>query len=327
MLNESLVLSFIYVAGGLVGLAWSADRFVAGSSALARSLGVSVLLVGIVIVGFGTSAPELMVSANAAWQGNPGLAVGNALGSNIANVALVLGLAAVAAPLAIHSRLLWHEIPLTLVAMLVVGAALYDLVLGRVESIAMLCLLALFLWALAARARRERHDRLSVELEHAIPRTASVGWSLTWTVVGLAVLLVSSHFLVEGAVNIAQAFNVSELVIGLTVVAIGTSLPEAAAALASALKNEPDIAIGNVLGSNTFNMLGVIGLAGTIKPSVVEPEALVRDWPVMIAVFLVFVLMAWAFRRINRWHGLLFLAGYIVYLAYLGMSVSGRATL
>lgn len=321
MLTDPLTLPVIYVVGGLIGLAWSADRFVAGSSALARSLGVSVLLVGIVIVGFGTSAPELLVSANAAYQGNPGLAVGNALGSNVANVALVLGVAALAAPLAIHSRLLWHEILLTLVSMLVVGMVLYDLTLGRAESAVMLGLLVLFLAALVNRGRRERFDTFSAELEQVIPTAVSVGWSLLWTATGLVVLLASSHILVIGAVDIAQAFNVSELVIGLTIVAVGTSLPEAAAALASARKNEPDLAIGNVLGSNTFNMLGVVGLAGTIQPAVVEPGALYRDWPVMMGVFVMFVLLAWLFKRINRWHGLAFLAAYAAYLAFLGMGL------
>lgn len=320
MLNSSLALPFIYVIGGLAGLAWSADRFVEGAGALARSLGISVLLVGIVIVGFGTSAPELLVSANAAWQGNPGLAVGNALGSNVANVALVLGVAALAAPLAIRSRLLWHEIPLTLMAMLVAGVVLYDLWLGRIESILMLCFLGLFLAALVRRGRKERWDTFSMELEHAIPEGKSMGRSVFWTVVGLAVLLVSSHVLVDGAVDIAQAFHVSELVIGLTIVAVGTSLPEAATALASARNNEPDIAIGNVLGSNTFNMFGVIGIAGTIQPSTVEADAVYRDWPVMIGVFVVFVLLAWGFKRINRWHGVMFLLGYAVYLAYLGLN-------
>ncbi len=320
-MNDSLVMPVIFVIGGLAGLTWSADRFVVGTSSLARSLGVSVLLVGIVIVGFGTSAPELLVSGNAAWQGNPGLAVGNALGSNIANVALVLGVAALAAPLTIRLRILWQEVPLTLVSMLVVGVVLYDLVLGRVESIVMLCMLALFLAALVVRGRQERWDALSLGLEHAIPEPGPMARSIIWTVVGLVVLLISSHVLVRGAVDIAQAFNVSELVIGLTIVAVGTSLPEAAAALASARNNEPDIAIGNVLGSNTFNMFGVVGVAGVIQPSTVDTDAVYRDWPVMVGVFLLFIALAWGFRRINRFHGVLFLSGYAAYLAYLGWSV------
>lgn len=323
MPGNPIILPFIYVIGGLVALAWSADRFVAGAGALARSMGVSVLLVGIVVVGFGTSAPELLVSANAAWQGNPGLAVGNALGSNIANVALVLGMAALAAPLAIRSRILWQEVPLTLVSMLVVGAALYDLVLDRTESVLMLCFLGLFLVVLIVRGHRERDDALGKELEHVIPAAEPVGRSVFWTAIGLVVLLISSHILVVGAVDIAHVFNISELVIGLTVVAIGTSLPEAAAALASARRNEPDIAIGNVLGSNTFNMFGVVGIAGTIHPSAVESAAVYRDWPVMVALFVLFILLAWAFRRITRFHGLLFLAAYAAYLVYVGFSVPG----
>lgn len=320
-MTDSLLLPALYVVGGLVGLAWSADRFVTGAGALARSLGVPVLVVGIIIVGFGTSAPELLVSANAALKGNPGIAVGNALGSNIANVALVLGIAALAAPLVIHSRMLWQEIPLTLAAMLVVGATLYDLYLGRDESIVLLGLMGLFLAALMHRARTDRGDPYSTELEHAIPEADTPGRAAFWTVAGLMILLVSSHVLVDGAVDIAHAYNVSELIIGLTIIAIGTSLPEVATALASARNNEPDIAIGNVLGSNTFNMLGVIGLAGVIQPSHVESDAVWRDWPVMVGVFLAFVLLAWGFRRINRWHGCIFLLGYVAYLVYLGSTV------
>lgn len=320
MLNGSLAIPSIYVIAGFIGLAWSADRFVAGSTALARSLGVSVLMVGIVIVGFGTSAPELLVSANAAWQGDSGLAVGNALGSNIANVALVLGLAALAAPLSIHSRILWQEIPLCLVSMLVAGVVLYDLEITRVEGVLLICFLALFLTALVYRGHRERWDRYSMELEQAIPAGEPIGRALVWTIVGLVVLLFSSKVLVEGAVNIAEAFHVSDLVIGLTVVAVGTSLPEAAAALASARKNEPDIAIGNILGSNTFNMLGVVGVAGTIDPSTVDAAAVYRDWPVMIGIYMVFAVLAWSRRSINRVHGAIFLCLYAAYLAFLALS-------
>jgi len=321
-MNIELLVSFLYVFGGLAGLAWSADRFVAGTGALARSLGVSVLLVGILIVGFGTSAPELLVSANAALQQNPGLAVGNALGSNIANVALVLGVAALAAPLVIHSRIIRSEIPLTLMSMLVVGWTLWDLTLDREESIILLVLLALFLAIMVIRGRREQweQDRLSVELEHAVPAPKPVGRSLLWTFLSLAILLVSSRVLVDGAVDIALAFNVSDLVIGLTIVAVGTSLPEVAAALASARRNEPDIAIGNVLGSNTFNMLGVIGVAGVLQPTAVDADAVYRDWPVMMIVFAVFIVLAMGLKRITRLHGLVFLAGYACYLVYLGFA-------
>jgi len=184
----------------------------------------------------------------------------------------------------------------------------------------LLCFLGLFLAALVYRGRKERWDAYSMELEHEIHAAESVGLAIFWTSIGLVVLLVSSHILVEGAVDIAQAFNVSELVIGLTIVAIGTSLPEVATALASARKNEPDIAIGNVLGSNTFNMFGVIGVAGVIQPSDVEADAVFRDWPVMVGVFLVFVVLALGFKQVNRLHGALFLLAYVGYLAYLGMN-------
>jgi len=321
MLSDSLLQPVLYVIGGLAGLAWSADRFVAGAGSLARSLGVSVLVVGIVIVGFGTSAPELLVSANAALKGNPGIAVGNALGSNVANVALVLGVAALAAPLAIRSRMLWQEVPLTLISMLAVGAVLYDLWLDRVEGVFLLCGMALFLAVLMYRANRERGDPYSAELAESVPAASSPGRAAGWTLLGLVVLLASSHVLVDGAVDIAHAFHVSELVIGLTIIAIGTSLPEVATALASARNNEPDIAIGNVLGSNTFNMFGVIGVAGVIQPSVVEPDAVWRDWPVMVGIFLVFIVLAFIVKTIKRWHGFVLLLSYAGYLLYLGMSV------
>ncbi|HSH41613.1 MAG TPA: hypothetical protein VK973_05735 [Arenicellales bacterium] len=207
--------------------------------------------------------------------------------------------------------------------MLVVGVVLFDLELNRDESVVMLGLLALFLAALAARGRKERWDTLSMELEHAIPAGESVARSVFWTIIGLVVLLISSRVLVVGAVDIARAFHVSDLVIGLTIVAIGTSLPEAAAAFASARRNEPDIAIGNVLGSNTFNMFGVVGVAGVIQPAAVDVDAVYRDWPVMVAAFALFILFSWGFREINRIHGVLFLAGYAAYLGYLGWTLSG----
>lgn len=316
MVNGSPMIAAVYIVGGLVGLAWSANWFVSGSAALARALGVPVLLVGVVVVGFGTSAPELLVSANAAWQDNAGLAIGNAIGSNIANVALVLGMAALVAPVSIHSRILRQEVPLALVSMLVVGVFLYNLQIDRLEGVLLVCFLALFLALLVVRGRRQRPDAYSAELAHAIPAPGSAGRAAARTTAGLIVLLLSSRVLVEGAVAVAQAFRVSDLVIGLTVVAVGTSLPEAAAALASARRNEPDLAIGNVLGSNTFNMFGVIGVCGIIHPSQVDPNAVHRDWPVMVAVFLVFAALAWSRRSIGRRHGAFFLAGYAAYLAW-----------
>lgn len=307
----------------LAVLVWGADRFVDGAAALARNFGISPLVIGLVLVGFGTSAPEMLVSAIAAWQGNPGIAVGNAVGSNITNIALILGVTALVRPLSVHSRLLRRELPILLTAMLIALAMLLDGELDRIDGILLLIgFAAQVYWTLSlARRGGDGPDALAEEFTREMPEAAmSNARAVFWSVAGLALLLVSARMLVWGAVVIAQGLGVSDLVIGLTVVAIGTSLPELAASIAAARKGEDDIALGNVVGSNTFNILAVLGLPGLIRPGSFDQALLWRDFPVMIGLTLAFFVMALGVRGqgcINRLEGGLLLLCFFAYQAVL----------
>ncbi|MFN2308505.1 MAG: calcium/sodium antiporter [Gammaproteobacteria bacterium] len=322
MLNPILA-----VIGGFIFLVWGADRFVVGAAATARNLGVSPLVIGLTIVGFGTSAPEMLVSGVASWQGNPGLAVGNAIGSNITNIALILGLTALIAPLSVNSRILRRELPLLLVVMLAGLALLLDGDLSRLDGTLLLSgLLALVFWMVRTGLKDRDGDPLGTEFSTEIPREMTMGRALFWVGLGLLVLLLSSRLLVWGAVAIAESLGVSDLIIGLTIVALGTSLPELAASLVSALRGEPDIAVGNVIGSNLFNLLAVLGLPGLISPLAIEGAVLTRDYPVMIGLTVAFILMAYGLRgpaRIDRLEGGLLLACYAGYQALLYFDTLG----
>ncbi|MFP5504924.1 MAG: calcium/sodium antiporter [Gammaproteobacteria bacterium] len=315
------------IIGGFVFLVWGADRFVVGAAATARNLGVSPLIIGLTIVGFGTSAPEMLVSGVAAWQGNPGLAVGNAIGSNITNIALILGLTALITPLAVNSRMLRRELPILTVAMLAGLVLLLDGKLSRLDgTLLLLGLLAMVIWMVRTSLKDRNGDPLGTEFSEEIPTDMPMGRALFWVGAGLLVLLLSSRLLVWGAVEIAQALGVSDLIIGLTIVALGTSLPELAASVVSALKNEPDIAIGNVIGSNLFNLLAVLGIPGVLSPLLIESAVLTRDYPIMIGLTVVFFLMAYGFRgpgRINRLEGGFLLACYAGYQTLLYFSTLG----
>ncbi len=304
------------VAGGLVLLVAGADRFVTGAAALARNLGVAPMVVGLTVVGFGTSAPEMLVSGLAAWQGNPGLGIGNALGSNVTNIALIIGATALVRPLRVRSETLRRELPVLVAVTLAALGLMADGHLGRLDGALLLAGLGLLLYAVLLLARRDRRDPLAAEFAAEIPRAMPTPRALLWLALGLAGLLAGSRALVWGAVGLAEALGVSDLVIGLTVVAIGTSLPELAASLAGALKGEDDIAVGNVIGSNMFNLLAVLGLPGLIRPAPFAPEVLTRDFPVMIALTLALFAMAYGFRgegRIQRWEGALLLAAFLAY--------------
>ncbi|WP_208625345.1 calcium/sodium antiporter [Salinicola salarius] len=315
------------IVAGLVVLVWSADRFVDGAAATARHLGLPPLLIGMVVIGFGTSAPELMVSALAAVQGNPGLALGNAYGSNITNIALIAGLVALISPLTVHSQVIRQELPVLGVMTLISLWCLFDGVISRIDAVILLLLLGGFLGYSIWRSRRPGTDTLQTDVEaDTAGQNMSLKRSVTWTLVGLVLLIISSRFLVWGAVSIAEAFGVSDLVIGLTVVAIGTSLPELASSISAVRKNEHDLVIGNVVGSNLFNTLAVVGLAGLIQPIGVDPEVLVRDWPVMAALTLALLVFGIGIKgqgRINRLEGALLLASFVAYTAWLVYSVVG----
>jgi cation:H+ antiporter len=309
------------IVAGLGLLVWAADRFVLGAAALARNLGVSPLLIGLTVVGFGTSAPEILIATIAALQGNPGLAVGNAIGSNIANIALILGGTALIVPLTVRSDILRKEYPVLLFASLGVYLLLFDQTLERANAILMGAALV-FCLLLLIRIGRERSgpDPLADELETEIPSDVSSPAAIGWLLLGLALLILSSRLLVWGAVDIATALGVSDLVIGLTIVAVGTSLPELAASIMSALKNEPDLAIGNVIGSNLWNLLAVLTIPGLLAPGPVDPEVLQRDIPVMLGLTLALFAMGRGARThgdINRIEGGLLVTCFIAYQGWL----------
>jgi len=325
-----MLLAALAIIAGFALLVWSADRFVEGAAATARHAGMPPLLIGMVIVGFGTSAPEMVVSAMAALEGSPGLALGNAYGSNIANTGLILGAAALFVPLAVHSKIVRKELPLLLAITCLSGFFLWDDGLERWEALVLLAgFFGLIGWSVFS-ALRGKDDVLEGEMESELAvHGMSLGRALFWLVAGLVLLILSSRILVWGAVTIAEALGVSDLIIGLTIVALGTSLPELAATVIAARKGEHDIAIGNVVGSNMFNLLAVVGIAGAIAPmSNVPPEVLSRDWPVVIGLTVALFIFAYGFRgqgRINRFEGAALLAAYIAYNAYLASTVVARA--
>ncbi|WP_299233114.1 calcium/sodium antiporter [uncultured Halomonas sp.] len=324
-----MILPAVAVVAGLILLVWSAERFVDGAAATSGRLGLSPLLIGMLVIGFGTSAPELVVSALAAGQGNPGLALGNAYGSNIANIGLILGLVALIAPLTVHSSVVRRELPVLGVATLLSALLMWGGVIGRLEGVLLLVLLAAFMGGSIWRARHEVSDPLAADTEESLtvhPMSLKAG--LIWTGIGLVLLVVSSRVLVWGAVAIAQGLGVSDLIIGLTVVAVGTSLPELASSISALRRNEHDLVLGNVVGSNLFNTLGVVGLAAVIHPIEVGSEVLLRDWSLMtvMTIMLALFAMGWRGREgcINRLEGTTLLAMFLGYTGWMvNLVVSG----
>ena len=285
------------IVAGIALLVWSADRFVMGAAATAQYLKVSPLVIGLVIMGFGTSAPELMVSSLAAWQGSPGIGIGNAIGSNIANIALVLGVTAMILPIAVRSEILRREFPILLVVTGACGLMLLDYSLDRLDgAILLFSLVILMVWLIQNSKEERRNEQFSTEvvsdISDEIPGQFSLKSALLWTFTGLVVLLLSSRLIVWAAVEIAHLFEISELIIGLTIIAIGTSLPELASSITAARKHEHDMAVGNIIGSNLFNILGVLALPGLIAPGAIERAVLSRDFIVMAALTLLLFLMA-----------------------------------
>ncbi|MGR8933490.1 MAG: calcium/sodium antiporter [Gammaproteobacteria bacterium] len=317
-----MVLALSAIVGGLILLLWSADRFVEGAAAAARHLGMPPLLIGMVVVGFGTSAPELTVAALAALQGNPGIVLGNAYGSNITNIALILGLTAVLNPVTMHSQVLRRELPILLAVTVLAGLQLIDETISRFDAAVLLGVFALLMgWSIRDGVQKRRDtlaDEIERELrEHAMPLINA----LFWLVVGLVMLIVSSRMLIWGAVKIARHLGISDLIIGLTVVAIGTSLPELASSVIAARKGEHDIVLGNILGSNLFNTLAAVGIAGIIQPMRVAPEVLYRDWMLMTLLTASLFVAGYGFSgtagRIDRTEGQGLVGIYIMYTLWL----------
>lgn len=320
--------AFLAIAFGLALLVWSADRFVEGAAATARHFGMPPLLIGMVIVGFGTSAPEMVVSALAASQGNPGIALGNAYGSNITNIALILGITALISPIAVHSQVLRKELPILTVITALAAWQLWDGEISRIDAFVLLGVFAgLMAWTIW-QGMHKKADAFGSEMEKELAVDAMpIRRAIFWLVVGLVLLIVSSRILVWGAVEIAHGFGVSDLIIGLTIVAVGTSLPELASSVIAARKGEHDIALGNILGSNLFNTLAVVGIAGTIHPMAAGPEVFSRDILAMAVLTVSLFVFGYGFRgpgRINRFEGGALLACYVGYSAYLISTVFGQ---
>lgn len=323
---------------GLITLVWSSDQFVNSAASVAKLLGMSTLMIGLTVVSFGTSAPEIMVALNSALNNSPGIAVGNAVGSNIANIGLVLGVTALVCALPIRSGLIRREVPLLLVVTGVSGILMWDLSLNLLDGLILLALLPITLFVFhkfshASEASGE-HDAAEDELLEEVAELSEMSTGKAWVllIISLTVLIGSAHILVWGASGVARELGVSELVIGLTIVAIGTSLPELAASVASALKGHHDLAIGNVIGSNLFNLMTVLSVPGIIVTTTIEPLGFSRDYFVMLGLTLAlafFILVksrasasatsdpAVRQGKLTKFHGLLFLGAYTAYMIQL----------
>ena len=312
--------NILLVIAGLVLLMWGADRFVHGAAASARNLGVAPLMIGLTIVAFATSAPEILVSVVASVEKQPGLAIGNAIGSNIVNIGLVLGLTAVIRPIHIESETLRREMPALLAVTLLTVSLFLDTYLSRMDGMVMLTALVIVMfWLARLGMRSSASDPISRDFEAEIPTDVSMKMAVIWLIVGLGTLLVGAELLVNGAIGIATLIGVSEVVIGILVVALGTSLPELAVSLASALKGEYGLAIGNIVGSNIFNLLAVIGVAATIEPTALPPTVLSLHIFVMVAFTLVLFAMTYDYddhSDLSRLEGLALLGAFIAYDSY-----------
>lgn len=310
----------LLVIAGLALLMWGADRFVHGAAATARNLGVAPLMIGLTVVAFATSAPEILVSIVASLEKQPGLAVGNAIGSNIVNVGLVLGVTALIRPIQIESDTLRREMPALLAVTLLTVSLFLDSYLSRTDGLVMLTgLVIVMVWLARIGMRSAANDPISRDFEAEIPTDVSMKMAVVWLLVGLGTLLVGAELLVNGAIGIATQLGVSEVVIGILVVALGTSLPELAVSLASALKGEYGLAIGNIVGSNIFNLLAVVGIAATIEPAALPPTVLSLHIFVMVAFTLVLYAMTYNYSErseLSRLEGLALLSAFLAYDSY-----------
>ncbi len=315
--------SSLEVAAGLVLLVLGADRFVHGAASTARNLGVAPLLIGLTVVALATSAPEILVSIVASLRGDPELAIGNAIGSNIVNIGLVLGGVALIRPIKLTSETLRSEMPALLAVTLLAVSLFLDAYLSRIDGIVLLiALVIVMIWLTRLGLRSAENDPISAEYDAEIPRDVSMKKAIFWLVVGLAILLVGAELMVNGAIDIARTLGVSEVVIGIVLVAFATSLPELAVSLVSAIKGEYGLAIGNVVGSNIFNLLAVIGVAAVIEPAALPPTVLSLHVFVMTAFTLVMFAMTYEYGRagrISRLEGAALLAAFVAYDSYVVM--------
>ncbi|CAI0915879.1 calcium/sodium antiporter [Serratia quinivorans] len=316
-----MFLAIVLLIVGLFLLVYGADRLVYGAAVISRSLGVPPLIIGMTIVGIGTSLPELFVSTTAALNGQIDMAVGNVIGSNITNILLILGVAALIHPLAARSEVLRRELPLMLAVTVLCGFVLMDGTLSRLDGVVLLAAAAVFILLMlkiARLAQREGNDSLTVEQMAELPQDSSNTVAVLWLVLAFIILPLSSKMVVDNATVIAHFFGMSELVVGLTLIAVGTSLPELATSIAGALKGEDDMAIGNIIGSNIFNTVIVLGVPALLSPGSVDGDAFHRDYWVMLAVSIVLTALCVGRKhRIGHLAGALLLCGFIAYLAVL----------
>ena len=318
-----MLVNILLLIAGLALLMWGADRFVHGAAAAARNLGIAPLLIGLTVVAFATSAPEILVSIVAAIEKQPGLAIGNAIGSNIVNIGLVLGITAIIRPIEIESATLRREMPALLAVSLLTVSLFLDTYLSRMDGIVMLTgLVVVMVWLTRIGARSSANDPISRDFEAEIPTNVRMSMAIVWLVVGLVTLLIGAELLVSGAIGIATALGVSEVVIGILIVALGTSLPELAVSLTSALKGEYGLAIGNIVGSNIFNLLAVIGIAATIEPAALPPTVLSLHIFVMVAFTLVLFAMTYDYderSELSRLEGVALVTAFLAYDSYVVM--------
>ncbi|MBT3710957.1 MAG: calcium/sodium antiporter [Gammaproteobacteria bacterium] len=325
-----MLLAFGALAAGIIILIFSADKFVEGAAVVAKRLGLPSILIGMLVIGFGSSAPEMVISALSSYQGNPNLALGNAFGSNITNIALILGVTALISPISVESSVLQRELPLLAFATATAAGLLYlDGNLSRVDGLILIGLFSIIMgWSIRA-GMQSNQDNLAEVVEQEFSEPMSMSKALIFLITGLIFLVLSSRLLVWGGVEIAQALGVSDLIIGLTIVAIGTSLPELASCIAAVKKNEHALALGNVIGSNLFNTTIVVGISGTIAPTVVETDLLTRDMPVLAILTAALFIMAYSFRgpgtgQINKFEAGLLLVAYVAYNTSLAITAVSR---
>ncbi len=331
--RHACTMTLLIFALGLAALILGAELLVRGASRLALTLGISPLVVGLTVVAFGTSSPELAISVQAAWYGQVDIALGNVVGSNIFNVLFILGLSALITPLVVHQQLIRREVPLMIAVSLLLWALAADGGIDRGEGGLITLGLAAYIVYVIRASRRETAE-IQAEYLEAMPGDGKA-WDRHWAVqtalilAGLVLLVQGSNWLVEASVEIARALGVSELVIGLTLIAAGTSLPEVATSVVAALRGERDIAVGNVVGSNIFNILGVLGVSASVAPAslTVSPALLAFDLPVMVAVAVACLPIFFTGYRIARWEGGLFFGYYLAYLVYLFLHASRHAAL
>ncbi len=328
------ILTLVLFLLGFVFLVVGADTLVKGASTFATSVGISPLVVGLTIIAFGTSAPELAVSVQSAYNGQPDLTVGNVIGSNILNILMVLGIAAVITPLTVNIKLIKLDVPLMIAVSILLYILSMDLVISILDGAILFSILLIYTIYLIVQSRRDNSIIIEAELEELEElekesKEMSIWIKILYIIIGLVLLIVGSDWLVDGAVMIAQFFGLSELIIGLTIIAIGTSLPELAATIAASLRGERDMVIGGAVGSNLFNICMVLGLSSVVAPNGIDvsPIALNVDMVIMIAVAILCLPTFFSGRQLDRWEGLLFLAYYAAYTIYLLLSALNHPSL